>query len=387
MISRIIPFDWQSEGTCFLWGPRQTGKTTLLKMLFPSSRRYDLLLADEYRRLTTDPTLLRQECEAAGLTGSTQTSPVVIDEIQKIPDLLDEVHWLIENRGLKFILCGSSARKLKRQQGSLLGGRAVRKDLHPFVSAELTDFDLDRALNHGLLPRHYLHEAPEGMLDAYVGDYLREEIAAEALTRNIPAFSRFLEIAATSNGEMVNYANIARECGVSAPTVRQYFEILSDTRIGRFVEVYRKRAKRRVITAPKFYFFDTGLVAQLTRRGRVSPGSELYGRALEQFILMELIAHSDYSRIRYPISYWRTASGLEVDFILGDAETAVEVKSTQQAVSHHWRNLKALREEHAPRRTILVTLDPRPRVPEPGIEVLPLREFLARLWGNELVRG
>ena len=385
MINRIINLTQTAEETCFLWGPRQTGKTTFLHAAFPGAMYYDLLLADEYRRLIRDPTLIRQECEARGLRGEVQEQPIIIDEIQKIPELLDEVHWLIENWGLRFILCGSSARKLKRQHGNLLGGRAVRCELGPLVSAEIADFDLKRALNHGLLPRHYLHRSPNRLLQAYIGDYLREEIAAEALTRSIPTFGRFLEVAALSNGEPVNYTNIARESGVSAPTIKQHFQILEDTLVGCHVPAYRKRMKRRVVSAPRFYFFDVGVVAQLTRRGVVEAGSELFGRAFAHFIFMEIKAHAGYSEKNYPIAYWRTVSQIEVDFILGDHEVAVEVKSTAQAGNHHLKGLRALKEELVAKHYILVSLDPRPRQTEDGIEILPWKTFLERLWEGQLL--
>lgn len=386
MIKRILSFDETRRRSAFLWGPRQTGKTTLLTGAFPGARRYDLLLSDEYRRLLARPALLREECDAAGLRRATQRDPILIDEVQKIPDLLDEVHWLIENRGLRFILCGSSARKLRRQPAGLLGGRAVRLVLHPLVFPEIPAFSLDKALNSGLLPPHYLDPEPSPLLRAYVGDYLREEIAAEAVTRNLAAFNAFLEVAALSNGEIVSYANIARECGVSAPTVRQYFQILEDTLIGGFVPGFSKRRKRRLIAAPKFYYFDVGVAAHLARRGRVEPGSELFGRALEHFIFMELRAHSNYSSLHYPLAYWRTASGIEVDFVLG-GEVAVEVKATARAADDHLRGLRAFKEEHRSRRYLLVTLDKAPRRTADGIDVLPWREFLDRLWSGRIVRG
>ena len=259
--------------SCFLWGPRQTGKSTLLKALFPKSRRYDLLLSTEYRRLVLKPSLLREECLAGLQSGNADDSLVIIDEVQKVPELLDEVHWLIENHGLRFILCGSSARKLKRGGGNLLGGRAVRYELYPLVFPEIPDFSLQRAANSGLLPPIYPSDSPDALLRSYVGDYLQEEIAAEALTRNIPAFSRFLEVAALSNGELINYSNIASECGVSPPTVKEYYQILVDTLVGFYLPAFTKKVKRRVIRAPKFYLFDPGVVAHLARRGPVSPGS------------------------------------------------------------------------------------------------------------------
>jgi uncharacterized protein len=387
MINRKINLALTSQESAFLWGPRQTGKSTLLKMRFPGARRYDLLLSSEYRRLMNNPGLLREECLAAGLTHKNQVHPIILDEVQKVPELMDEVHWIIENIGLRFILCGSSARKLKRKQSGLLGGRAVRYELFPLVYPEIKDFSLVKALNSGLMPRHYLNETPTRLIQSYVGDYLKEEIAAEALTRNIPAFSRFMEVAALSNGEIINFVNIASECGVSAPTVKGYYQILEDTLIGRFLPASRKRAKRRLIRAPKFYFFDIGVVAHLTRRGVVSQGSELFGRVFEHFVYLEILAHSSYSELFYPLTYWRTASQIEVDFILGDHEIAVEVKSTTQAKGHHLKNLRAFKDEHPSSRCILVTMDTRPRRTEDGIDVLPWRDFLEQLWGGKISIG
>jgi predicted AAA+ superfamily ATPase len=238
-------------------------------------------------------------------------------------------------------------------------------------------------LNHGLIPRHYLARSPKKLLEAYVGDYLKEEIVAEALTRNIPAFTRFLEVAAFSNGEMVNYNNIASDSGVSSPTVKGYFQILEDTLIGRFIPAFRKRAKRRLIGAPRFIFFDIGVVAQLTRRGMVSEKSELFGRVFEHFITMEVLAHSAYSEINYPVNYWRTASNLEVDLILGN-EVAVEVKSTDRVGDKHLKGLRAFKQEYSA-QTILVSRDPAPRKTGDDILILPWQEFLDRLWSNEIL--
>lgn len=370
----------RGKESCFLWGARQTGKSTLLKELFPDSPRYDLLLSDEYGRLRARPARLREELLAEPPGGT----PVVIDEVQKIPELLDEAQWLIVNRRVQFILCGSSARKLKRSGANLLGGRALRFELAPLVYPEIPDFDLWRALNNGLLPRHYSAENPLGLMEAYVGDYLREEIAAEALTRNIPAFSRFLESAAFSNGEILNYQNIASECGVSAPTVKQYFSILEDTLIARSVPSFQKRPKRRVIQAQRFYFFDVGLANFLLKRSSILPRSENFGRAFEHFIYQELSAHSRYSGLHYPIAYWRTASQLEVDFILGDHQVAVEIKGTEQVVPHHLKGLKAFREEYKTKHSIVVSLDAKPRLVD-GILILPWETFLKRLWAGEIM--
>ncbi|MCY3764482.1 MAG: AAA family ATPase [Gemmatimonadetes bacterium] len=371
------------EQTCFLWGPRQTGKSTLIRSLFPRARRYDLLLADVYRRLIDRPELIREECLAAGLDGDSQDDPIVIDEVQRIPDLLNEVHWLAENRGLRFLLCGSSARKLKRGGGNLLGGRAVRYQLHPLVTAEILEFSLDKALNAGLLPRHYQSARPHRLIQAYVGDYLREEIAAEALTRNIPAFSRFLEVAALSNGELINYNTIAVECGVSAPTAKGYFQILEDTLIGNMVPAFRRRAKRRVVGAPRFYFFDIGVVAQLTGRGHVQAGSELFGRAFEHFIFMEVSAYASYSGTFFPVSFWRTTSGHEVDFIFEDV--ALEVKSTSRIQDRHLKGIRAFKEEFKLAQYIVVSRAVAPRRTSDGILILPWRDFLDRLWSGAIV--
>ena len=384
MLERILKLDLAARRSCFLWGPRQTGKSTLLRQRFPAAPCYDLLQASEFRRLSARPGLLREECKALGWKPGRQPAPIIIDEIQKVPDLLDEVHSLISQDGLHFILCGSSSRKLVRSGGNLLGGRAVRLELFPLTSAEIADFSLERALNHGLLPPHYLDEDPAPLLEAYVGEYLREEILAEALTRNLPAFQRFLEIASLSNGQVMNFANIAREVGISAPTVRGYFEILSDTLIGCWVPAWRKRTKRRVVESPRFYFFDVGLVNELARRGLLKPGSADFGAAFEHFIFMELRAHSGYHGGRHPIAYWRTSSGFEVDFILGDGAVAIEAKSTDNPTSDHLKGLRAWREEQKSKCCLLVCRAPRARRTEDGIEIVPWRNFLQQLWNDAL---
>ncbi|OGL79487.1 AAA family ATPase [Candidatus Uhrbacteria bacterium RIFCSPHIGHO2_12_FULL_54_23] len=379
MFLRLQHFVDLGSESCFLWGPRQCGKSTLLKQKFPHSPYYDLLLSNEFERLNRRPSLLREE-----LIAQRPTAPVIIDEVQKIPHLLDEIQWLMVNKKIQFVLCGSSARKLKRGGGNLLGGRALRYELFPLVSAEIPGFDLTRALNHGCLPRHYVSRTPELLGRSYVGDYLKEEIAAEALTRNVPAFARFLEAAAFSNGEIMNFTNIARECGVSGPTVREYFQILEDTLIARFVSAFQKKPKRRVIRSPKFYLFDVGIANVLLKRGAIKPGSEIFGRAFEHFILQEIIAHRHYASLEYPVSYWRTASGLEVDFILGDREIALEIKGTQEVQPHHLRGLKAFQEEYQPKHAIAVSLDAKPRETG-GISIMPWKEFLGGLWAGSLI--
>ena len=385
MYKRIELLSMSATESCFLWGPRQAGKSTLLKTLFPSAVRYDLLDSSEYRRLTANPGILAQECRALGMNRQAQAVPVIIDEVQKIPELLDEVHRLIEDDGIRFVLCGSSARKLIRSHANLLGGRAIRYELRPLCFPEIPDYSLTLAVNRGMLPRHYLNTNARKLFAAYVGDYLENEIAAEALSRSIPAFSRFLEVAAISNGELLNSSNIARECGVSAPTVSQYFQILVDTLLGRWLPAYALRQKRRLIGAPKFYFFDLAPVIHLTRRGAVEPGSELFGRAFEHLLWMEISAHSLYTGATYPLAYWRTASGFEVDFILGRHDIAIEAKSSERVVDHHLTSLRAFKEEYKPRKAIVVSLDAKPRLTGDGILILPWKDFLGRLWNGEFL--
>ncbi len=380
MYKRKITIPKNSDESFFLWGPRQTGKSTLLHERFGKASYYDLLLADEFERLNRDPTLMRQEL----LARPKVRDQVVIDEIQLIPLLLGEVQWLITNHNIPFILCGSSPRKLKRTAANLLGGRALKLELFPLVYPEIDDFDLMRALNHGLLPKHYIKDNPQSLIQAYVGTYLKEEIAAESVVRNLPAFSRFLEVAAFSNGSIPVYKNIAQECGVSPPTVKEYFQILEDTMIGRFLPSFQKRPKRRVFQSPKFYYFDLGVANYLLKRKNVEQGNEIFGHVFEHFIFQELIAYIHYSKNDASLSYWRTTSQMEVDFILGDHETAIEVKGTPEVKSSHVKGLHAFSEEYTTKNKIIVSLDKRPRK-EGDIVILPWRDFLEQLWGGKIV--
>ncbi|MEK7376516.1 MAG: AAA family ATPase, partial [Candidatus Margulisiibacteriota bacterium] len=256
-IKRELSIKLPKKQSAFLWGARKTGKTTYLKEQYPDSLVYDFLKTDLYFDITKNASMLRERILAQDV--KKLKHPIILDEVQKVPGVLDEVHWLIENNGLSFILCGSSARKLKRGHANLLGGRAWRYEMFPLVSREIGEVDLLRALNHGLIPVHYLQNDEEcrRSLEAYVQDYLREEIFAEGLARNIPAFSRFLDAFGYSHGEITNYCNIARECGVDSKTVKEYYQILVDTLIAVRVEPYKKRQSRQVITkASKYYLFD-----------------------------------------------------------------------------------------------------------------------------------
>lgn len=378
MFSRKINLQDAENESIFLWGARQTGKSTLLQLLFPNTRYIDLLKSDEFERYNRRASLLREE-----LSLLQENELIIIDEIQKIPELLDEVQWLMTNKNHRFILSGSSARKLRRSGVNLLGGRAIRKHLYPFVSAEIPDFDLIKACNNGMMPRHYLVDDAGKRIHAYVGDYLQQEIKAEALTRNLKTFSRFMEIAALSNGEVVNYNNIASECGVSAPTVKEYFSILEETLIGYTIPAFTKNVKRRVIQSPKFYYFDVGIVNFLLRRRSLLPGSAEFGHAFEHLIMQELIAYIGYSESQHSLSYWRTTSGYEVDAVIGNANVAIEIKSTEEVHSHHTRGLKAFSEEFPNSRLIIVSMDKYPRRMN-EIDVLPAQNFLKMLWNGEV---
>jgi predicted AAA+ superfamily ATPase len=379
MFARKQVLEGSGNESLFLWGARQTGKSTLLKSLFPNALWFDLLLSDTFLRYQSEPQQFRQAVLASG-----NSVPVVVDEIQKIPALLDEIHWLIVNHSVRFILSGSSPRKIIRAGTNLLGGRALRYELYPLIHAEIPDFELLRALNNGLLPRHYLSENPKKLIEAYIGNYLKDEILAEAKIRNINAFTQFLEAAAFSNGEIVNYSNIATECGVSHNTVKEYFQILEDTLLGRFVPSFQKKPKRRVILAPKFYYFDLGIVNKLLRRGRIEAKSESFGHAFEHFIYQELHAHSQYSGKDYLISYWRTTSQFEVDFILGDHEVAIEVKGTDNVQPRHLKGLKRFSEEYSVKKLIAVSDDPLERKAG-DISIVPWKIFLERLWQGEII--
>jgi predicted AAA+ superfamily ATPase len=377
----LLPLPARPRTSFFVWGPRQIGKTSLLRHTYQDAIWIDLLKTDLFIRYTTQPSLLREELLVEG-----HPRLVVIDEVQKVPPLLDEVHWLIENTKHVFAMSGSSARKVRRGAANLLGGRAVRYELFGLVSHEIgPSFDLLQMINGGYLPRHYLSDRPAGLVRAYVEDYLKEEIAAEGLVRRLPAFADFLRAASISDTQMINYTTVARECGVSSPAVKGYFQILVDTLLGRYLPAYTKRPKRRVIQSPKFYFADVGIVNHLARRGRLVPGSELFGKAFENWVCHELSAHRAYSEQFYDLSYWRLPSGIEVDFIVDDMACAIEAKAASRVTQDHLRGLREVVLDHPKiKRRILVCLDDRRRRTEDGIEILPAREFVRRLWAGRL---
>ncbi len=363
------------ERSCFLFGPRQTGKSWLIRHTLGHARVYNLLDTDTYLSLSRAPRRLREECREKEI--------VVIDEIQKLPNLLDEVHLLIEERRVRFLLTGSSARKLRRGGVNLLGGRARVRHLHPLSFSELGErFDLLRAINHGLLPSLYFSASPDDDLRSYVGTYLKEEIAAEGLTRNVPAFSRFLEVAALCQGRLINFTNIANDAQVPRSTVQEYFGILKDTLIGDELPAWRASKKRKPIGTSKWYFFDVGIAKQLQNRGVIKAGSPEFGEGFEALILHELKTFCDY-RNAGEVAYWRSTSGFEVDFVLSNT-TAIEVKASRTVGPYDLRGLRALKEEKRLKHYILVSLEERSRTIE-GIQVLPWREFLTQLWAGAFV--
>jgi len=364
---------WLGAKSHFLFGPRQTGKTFLVRRTLPRARVYDLLDSSVYLNLSQRPGRLAEELDA-------RDRLVVVDEVQRLPILLNEVHRLIEERRVRFLLTGSSARSLRRGGVNLLGGRARTRFLHPLTARELGDrFNLGRAIRCGLLPSMYFSDDPAADLRAYTGTYLQQEVVAEGATRNVPAFSRFLRVAATANATIVNFTNVANDAQVPRTTVYEYFEILKDTLILHEVPAWTRSVKRKPLVSSKYYFFDIGVVSAL--QGRLAsldgPG---FGTAFETYVHHELMCRRDYAS-GDPISYWRSTSGFEVDFLLAD-HTAIEVKAKPHVSDRDLRSLRALAEERRVKRLLCVCLEPRARRVG-DIAVLPYRRFLEELWGGE----
>lgn len=383
-VARHLKIDLPAGQSAFLWGPRKTGKSTWLREHFPKSIVYDFLKTDIAFDFLRNPALLREQLLAE--RERAHVSPVILDEVQKVPAILDEVHWLIENEGFNFILCGSSARKLKAGQANLLGGRAWRYEMFPFVYPELKNVELLRTLNHGLVPSHYLQDNYRRSLQAYVQVYPKEEVFAEGLTRNIPAFSRFFEAMGYSHGELTNYANIARDCGVDSKTVKEYYQILVDTLLGNYVLPFKKRQSRQVISkASKFYLFDVGIAGFLNNRILREERGEQFGKAFEHFIFTELNAYRSYQELNYGISFWRTKTGMEVDFILADGEIAIEIKGSSRVDNTSLKSINAFNQEFKPKQAIVVANEKKARKTG-NIHILPWRRFLADLWDGKIIQ-
>jgi predicted AAA+ superfamily ATPase len=384
-IQRILEMKLPGHQSAFLWGARKTGKTTYLKERFPGSIVYDFLKTDLFLEISKNPSLLRERLLAKEV--ALLKKPVILDEVQKVPQVLDEVHWLIENKGLSFVLCGSSARKMKKGHANLLGGRAWRYELFPLTSHEVGEMDLLRALNHGLIPLHYLqdNDACKKSLEAYAQDYLREEVFAEGLTRNIPAFSRFFDAFGYSHGEMTNYANIARDCGIDSKTVKEYYQILIDTLLAICIEPFKKRQSRQVITkASKYYMFDVGVAGYLTKRNIAEQKGPEFGKAFEHFMLMEIVAFRSYTGKDFAINFWRTKTGLEVDFVLGAGEVAIEVKGASRIDKRDMNGLEAFVEAYSPKKSILICNEKERRM-HGKIAIIPWKIFLHELWNGKIL--
>lgn len=361
----------------FLFGARSTGKSTLIGLQLANAKVYDLLDSEIYKNLIKRPKIIEEE-------NSNPAQIIVIDEIQKMPTLLDEVQRLIQKKNLRFLLTGSSARKLKHGGANLLGGRAWVASLFPLSFAEIENFDLLTYLNTGGLPHIYGSPDANEELCSYVSTYLREEIQAEAAVRQVAAFAEFLDLVAISNGQEINYESFAADCQVSAGTLKNYFQIIDDTLLGFRLPGYTKTRKRKAISRSKHYLFDIGVTNALCQRGYITERTELFGHALEHFIVLEVRSYLSYTRNTTPITYWRSTSMLEVDLVIGDA-IAIEIKATSLVSDKHFKGLKALQEEGIHKRYIVVSTDPNWRKTENGIEVFPWRLFLQQLWQGEII--
>ncbi|MDE0679007.1 MAG: AAA family ATPase [Gammaproteobacteria bacterium] len=373
------------SGSVFLFGPRGVGKTTLVRQRFPSAATYDLLDSHEALRLEQAPQRLYDECSALD-----RGSWVVIDEVQRVPALLNEVHRLIEQRGLYFVLTGSSARKLRRGGVNLLAGRALTRNLFPLVSAELAgDFDVNQALRFGNLPSVIGNRERIDYLQSYTSTYLLQEIQQEAFTRNLGGFARFLEIAARQNGQRTNMLNISRDAGVKRSTVSNYFEILVDTLIGFWLPAWEFKPKTRQVMGRKFYFFDCGVCRALTRRLPFPPSQEELGPLLETLVINELRAYLSYGNLYYPLHYWCSYNGVEADIVMETARgfVVIEIKAASRWERKFQRGLKTAAERLGGKKTRRygVYLGARALVLD-DVRVYPVHDFLAELWAGGLIR-
>ncbi len=368
--------------SCFLWGARKTGKSTYVTENFRNSIYIDLLQADVLRKYIKNPERLREELRARN-----DVTTVIIDEIQKIPLLLDEVHHLIETQSnISFILCGSSVRKLKSSGANLLGGRAWRYLFQPLCYPELKELNFARIFNNGLLPSHYLADTnTDKFLASYLYDYILPEVQFEANLRKRETFSTFLDVIGTSNGEMVRYSNIARDCGIDAKTVKSYFEILEDMYLGYQLYPYRSKIKRQIITeTSKFYLFDTGLANYLKRYKYQEMRGTDAGKAFEHYFFLELMAYKNLHEKRDNIYYWRTKEGYEVDFIVQNK--AFEVKITDSVNDTHLKGLLQLSEDRDMELN-LICLEKTKRITRKNskdITIWPIQDFLDELWNNNI---
>ena len=372
IVKRILSINLPEHQSAFLWGPRKVGKSYWINHNLKNVILIDLLKTDVFADFISRPALLRERYQNT-------KKMIVIDEVQMVPDLLNEVHWLIENKKIPFLLCGSSARKLRRKHSNLLGGRAWRHTMTPLSYLEVSDFNLENTMISGLLPPHFLSHDSIQDLRAYIADYLKEEIAAESVIQNIPAFSQFLKVCALTSGEILNYTNIARESGISAKVVRNYFQILEDTLLGYRIQAWKKSQTRKLLETEKFYLFDVGVANYLARQKPVF-GTREFGKSFEHFILMELKTYQAYKNPELEIYYWRSANGPEIDFILNNMETAIEIKAKKMVHAIDLKPMKILNNEYKIKNKIIVTCEQEPRFLDDDITVLPWKTFLENLW-------
>lgn len=379
MYHRIFDVENRLDEAMFLFGARQTGKSTLLKERFPKAIYIDLLKSDVRNRFKQHPEEFRES-----LLRYPPETLVIVDEIQKVPDLLDEVHWLMVEKGLWFILSGSSARKIKKSGANNLGGRAIPETLFPLVSAEIPDFDIERAVQNGMIPRHYMVANARNRMRAYIDLYVKEEIIEEALVQNVDEFIRFMEVAAIMDGEILNYENVASDCGVSANTVKAYYKILVDTLLGFEVPAYRKVIKRKLYKSPRFYYFDIGIANHLTKRYQLAPKTPEYGHAFEHLIIQEIVAYLAYTNSDEELSYWHTYDNIEVDAIIGDARVAIEIKSTDHVDHGDKKGIMEFAKEHPNAKQILVSRDRISRR-SGNVDLYYVTDFFKALWAGEII--
>ena len=373
----------------FLFGPRAVGKSYLIRQELMSGKKpvvlFDLLQQRTFRRLSMSHSFMENSINEQISQQKKKDIVVVIDEVQKLPSILDEVHSLIEKRGWRFLLTGSSARKLRRGGVNLLAGRAWSTHLHPLTYFEIgfAKFNLNRHLLYGGLPFVYLSPEPEEELQAYVQHYLREEIQTEALVRNLPAFARFLSAVALCSGDLLNFAKLGNDYSIAPSTVREYYSILEETFLGFFLEPWTRSKKRKAISKAKFYLFDLGVLHSLIETKDLNIHSHLFGRSFEHWIIQEIKAWLDYKRLFLKMGYWQSVNRQEVDLTIGE-EIAIEIKSTQSVSLKHLRGLKALQEEKIFKQFFLLSSDPD-NVLRDGVHCLHWSEFLKRLWNNQII--
>ena len=379
MYHRIFDIENRMDEAMFLFGGRQTGKSTLLKERFPKAVYIDLLKSDVRNRFKQHPEEFRES-----LLRYPPETLVIVDEIQKVPDLLDEVHWLMVEKGLWFILSGSSARKIKKSGANNLGGRAIPETLFPLVSAEIPDFDLERAVQNGMIPRHYMVANARNRMRAYIDLYLKEEIIEEALVQNVDEFVHFMEVAAIMDGEILNYENVASDCEVSANTVKAYYKILVDTLLGFEVPAYRKVIKRKLYKSPRFYYFDVGIANHLTKRYHLAPKTPEYGHAFEHLIMQEIVAYLGYTNSDEELTYWHTYENLEVDAVIGDARVAIEIKSKEHIDHDDKKGVTEFAKEHPDTKQIIVSKDRISRR-SGDVDLYYVTDFFKALWAGEII--